>query len=50
MMLDFLELRDAGDRIRTAVERTLGEGLGTPDLGGKLTTSQMGNEIVKRLG
>lgn len=49
MMLDFLDLRDAAERIRVAVERTLGEGLGTPDLGGKLSTSQLGGEVEKRL-
>ena len=49
MMLDFLELRDAAEKIRNAVERTLGDGLGTPDLGGKLTTSQLGDEVLTRI-
>lgn len=50
MMLEFLGEREAAETIRTAVEKTLGEGLGTPDLGGKLTTSQLAAEVVKRVG
>jgi len=50
MMLDFLELRDAAECIRAAVERALAEGCGTPDLDGSLRTSQMGEEIARRVG
>jgi tartrate dehydrogenase/decarboxylase/D-malate dehydrogenase len=49
MMLDFLGLRAAGDRIRAAVERALADACFPPDLGGRLTTSQMGDEILRRL-
>jgi tartrate dehydrogenase/decarboxylase/D-malate dehydrogenase len=49
MMLDHLQLPAAAARIRRAVERTLAEGHQTPDLGGKLTTRQMGEAIVVRL-
>ncbi len=47
MMLDWLELPAAGNAIRTAVERTLGAGHATPDLGGKLTTQELGSRIVQ---
>jgi tartrate dehydrogenase/decarboxylase/D-malate dehydrogenase len=47
MMLDWLELPQAGAAIRTAVERTLGAGHATPDLGGKLTTQELGSRIVQ---
>ncbi len=49
MMLDHLQLPAAAARIRRAVERTLADGNQTPDLGGKLTTQQMGEAVVKRL-
>ena len=49
MMLDWLDLTVSADRIRQAVEAALGAGAGTPDLGGRLTTVQMGDEIVRRL-
>lgn len=50
MMLEFLGERQAAETVRTAVERTLGEGLGTPDLGGKLKTSQVADEVLRHLG
>ncbi|HEX5106785.1 MAG TPA: tartrate dehydrogenase [Pirellulaceae bacterium] len=49
MLLDHLQLPAAAARIRRAVERTLAEGHQTPDLGGKLTTQQMGQAVVARL-
>jgi tartrate dehydrogenase/decarboxylase/D-malate dehydrogenase len=49
MMLDHLELRPAAEKIRRAVERTLAEGNQTPDLGGKLTTGQMGDSVLEGL-
>jgi tartrate dehydrogenase/decarboxylase/D-malate dehydrogenase len=48
MMLDHLQLSAAAARIRRAVERTLAEGHQTPDLGGKLTTRQMGEAVGAR--
>ena len=42
-------LRDAAESIRRAVEKTLAEGLGTPDLGGELSTREMADEIVGRM-
>lgn len=49
MMLDHLELPESAQRIRDAVERALAEGCKTADLGGSLSTVQMGAEVVKRL-
>jgi 3-isopropylmalate dehydrogenase len=48
-MLDHLQLPAAATRIRAAVERTLAEGCQTPDLGGQLTTRQMGEAVIARL-
>ena len=50
MMLDHLQLPTAAARIRRAVERTLAEGQQSPDLGGQLTTRQMGDAVLARLG
>lgn len=50
MLLDHLQAPAAATRIRRAVERTLAGGSQTPDLGGKLTTSQMGDAILGNLG
>lgn len=49
MMLDHLQLSAAAKRVRTAVERTLLAGHKTPDIGGKLTTSQMGDAVIQHL-
>jgi tartrate dehydrogenase/decarboxylase / D-malate dehydrogenase len=49
MMLDHLQFPAAATRIRKAVERTLAEGNQTPDLGGMLTTREMGAAVVERL-
>jgi tartrate dehydrogenase/decarboxylase/D-malate dehydrogenase len=49
MMLEHLQLDNAARRIRRAVEQTLADGCQTPDLGGKLTTREMGNAVVQRL-
>jgi isocitrate/isopropylmalate dehydrogenase len=49
MLLDHLQQPTIAARIRRAVERTLAEGNKTPDLGGKLTTEQMGQAVLARL-
>jgi tartrate dehydrogenase/decarboxylase/D-malate dehydrogenase len=49
MMLDHLRLPAAANRVRSAVERTLADGCRTPDLGGQLTTQQMGQAVAERL-
>jgi tartrate dehydrogenase/decarboxylase/D-malate dehydrogenase len=49
MLLDHLRQPQAAERIRTAVAATLASGVGTPDLGGKLKTEEMGREVVERI-
>ena len=49
MMLDHLKLSAAADAIRKAVAQTLASGDGTPDLGGTLTTTQMGDRLIASL-
>ena len=49
MMLDHLRQHEAARLIRGAVTQTLAYGQHTPDLGGKLTTRQMGEAIVQNL-
>lgn len=50
MMLEWLGEPKAAGVVRTAVERAFADGNLTPDLGGKLTTTQLTDAIVKRLG
>jgi tartrate dehydrogenase/decarboxylase/D-malate dehydrogenase len=49
MMLDHLDLPKAAERIRSAVAAALGAGRHTPDLGGNLTTQQMGTAVIECL-
>lgn len=49
MMLDHLDCPAEAQRVRTAVETCLFAGEKTKDLGGRLTTSQMGEAVVRRL-
>jgi tartrate dehydrogenase/decarboxylase/D-malate dehydrogenase len=49
MMLEWIGLAGAAGSIRQAVEATLAAGPGTPDLGGTLTTSQMGDRVLGNL-
>lgn len=49
MMLDWLNQPQAAGRIRAAVEKALAGGAKTPDLGGRLTTQQMGDEVLRAL-
>jgi tartrate dehydrogenase/decarboxylase / D-malate dehydrogenase len=49
LMLDFLGRRDAHDVILHAIEAVLKEGPRTPDLGGRATTSEMGQAIANRV-
>jgi tartrate dehydrogenase/decarboxylase/D-malate dehydrogenase len=47
LMLDWLGIPEAGDTVRASVERVLtAPENATPDLGGKLTTSQLGEMIA----
>ncbi|MCA9118604.1 MAG: tartrate dehydrogenase [Planctomycetaceae bacterium] len=49
MMLDHLDSSNAAFRVRKAVERALADGCHTPDLGGTMTTEQVGTAVVERL-
>jgi tartrate dehydrogenase/decarboxylase/D-malate dehydrogenase len=49
LMLDFLGQPLAAGRVRRAVERALADGAGTRDLGGRLTTVEMGSAVLERL-
>ena len=50
MMLDWLGESRAAGLLRTAVERALGAGNLTPDIGGSLTTGEMTVAIVEQIG
>jgi isocitrate/isopropylmalate dehydrogenase len=50
MMLDWLDESAAAGQLRAAVERALAAGHLTPDVGGTLTTREMTNAIVERIG
>lgn len=46
MMMDWLGELEAGRLIRSAIERVLAEGHTTPDLGGRLTTAEVGRRVA----
>ncbi|HEY2838805.1 MAG TPA: tartrate dehydrogenase [Pirellulales bacterium] len=46
MMLDWLGLADGASAVNAAIENALASGHKTPDLGGQLTTSEMGDAIL----
>jgi tartrate dehydrogenase/decarboxylase/D-malate dehydrogenase len=50
MMLEWLGLPEAATAVRRAVEAALAQGAATSDLGGRLTTSQMTDAIIRNLG
>lgn len=50
MMLDFLGEPDAAALLDDAVRANLADGPRTPDIGGSATTSQVGDDIVRRIG
>ncbi|HEY4593600.1 MAG TPA: isocitrate/isopropylmalate family dehydrogenase, partial [Thermoanaerobaculia bacterium] len=47
MMLDYLGHQEAAQAVETAVARSMREGQTTPDLGGSLTTSQVGDLLAR---
>jgi tartrate dehydrogenase/decarboxylase / D-malate dehydrogenase len=49
MLLDALDLGDLPDVVLDAIEDTLAAGIKTPDLGGKATTTEVGDAIVERI-
>ena len=50
LMLDFLGHAEAAKAVEDAVARSVHEGQTTPDLGGSLTTSQVGDLIARGVG
>jgi isocitrate dehydrogenase (NAD+) len=51
MMLDHLGELDRGNRIRTAIEKTIVEDkVRTRDLGGAASTREFGDAVAKRMG
>lgn len=49
MMLDFLGETELGDKILESMERTLVEGIKTPDLGGSATTAEVTQSVIDHL-
>ncbi|MCA9423716.1 MAG: tartrate dehydrogenase [Candidatus Omnitrophica bacterium] len=49
MMLEWLELNDAADRIRRSIESTLAAGETTADLGGTLNSTDYTDRVLSRL-
>ncbi|MDI9614455.1 isocitrate/isopropylmalate family dehydrogenase, partial [Methanothermobacter sp.] len=49
LMLKHLNKTQEAQKIQEALEKTLEEGLVTPDLGGSLGTMEMAAEIAKRI-
>ena len=51
LMLDHLNLAKSAEAVRGAVSKVLAAGeVKTPDLGGKHTTTDMGNAVVAAIG
>jgi 3-isopropylmalate dehydrogenase len=50
LMLDYLGHGEAAKTIEEAVARSMREGQSTPDLGGSLTTSQVGDLLARAIG
>ena len=48
-LVEHLGEPDAAGRLMQAIEAVTASGVHTPDLGGKLTTQQMGDAVVARL-
>ena len=49
MMLEWLALDEAAAALRQAVEATLSQGVGTPDVGGQMRTEEMADLIIQNL-
>jgi len=50
MMLDYMEQHDKAKRLRRTVRHVVGQGeIVTPDLGGRASTSEFTDELVRRL-
>ena len=49
MLLDYLQVQEAGDAIRKAVRKAMADGRVTPDLGGCLSTSDVRDAVIGNL-
>jgi len=49
MMLDYLDEGESAARLRSAVNNCIANGESAPDLGGRLTTSQVTERVIRRL-
>ncbi|KAF3764352.1 Isocitrate/isopropylmalate dehydrogenase [Cryphonectria parasitica EP155] len=49
VMLEFMDLEKAAAKIYAAVDATLAAGIVTPDLGGKYSTTEVVEDVLKRL-
>jgi len=49
LLLDHFGHREAGERVEEAVTASIGAGRSTPDLGGKLSTHEVGDWILETL-
>jgi len=49
MMLEWLGMREEAEKVEEAVERTIEEGVITPDLGGNASTEEVGEKVLEKL-
>ena len=49
MMLDYLEENEASDKIQSAIELVIAKGFRTRDMGGKISCSEIAEEIISNL-
>jgi tartrate dehydrogenase/decarboxylase/D-malate dehydrogenase len=49
MLLDFYGMTDLGERVMDAIESTLVQGIKTPDLGGRASTTEVGDAVVAHI-
>jgi tartrate dehydrogenase/decarboxylase/D-malate dehydrogenase len=49
MMFDHLQMPEAAHAVRRGVDEVVAQGLGTPDIGGTLTTAQFADRLAREL-
>ncbi len=49
MMLEWLGMREEAEKVEEAVERTIEDGVITPDLGGNASTEEVGEKVLEKL-
>jgi tartrate dehydrogenase/decarboxylase/D-malate dehydrogenase len=49
LMLDHLDHSDAADAVVRAIEKVLGEGPRTPDIGGQASTQDLGKAVAEAI-